>query len=103
MKIKGPTYFRVTASILLQTWLLPFTNPVNIREQSENLKEHLKIQEDLPFSLAAFIPTAALSMDHSRLISQQCIEDSRMVVKAVLNRTEWALSSIYFLFTISSI
>lgn len=44
---------------------------------------------------STFAPTALIPLDepYSHTINQQCIEDSRHYVKALLNQSEWALSS----------
>lgn len=94
MKIQGSTNLSFSVAILLQTWLLSFATPVNTTLQSENPKE------EFAFSMYSFLPTAALSKEHSALISHQCLDDSRLVLKALSNRTEWALSSIKFFFLI---
>lgn len=45
---------------------------------------------------STFVPTALMPLnegDYSHIINQKCIEDSRHYVKALLNQSEWALSS----------
>lgn len=95
MKVQGPIYLNFIAAILLQTWLLPFVATTGTATQLGNLKEHLTLEEQFTLSLSSFLPTASLNKDQPTLISHQCLEHSRLLVKSLLNRTEWALSSIY--------
>lgn len=82
--------------ILLQLWLLLIATPGTAVHQLENVNSPWMLKEDIAMSLSSFLPTAALSKDQAALISQKCVEDSRLVVRALSNRTEWALSSIHF-------
>jgi len=97
MKTEMPKYLVFFSAIVLQIWLLPFATPISTTERSENVMGHWTLEEEfLSISLSSFLPTAALSKDQAALISRKCVEDSRLLVRALLNRTEWALSSIYF-------
>ena len=99
--MQSQTFLCFSVASLLQTWLV--FRPGSAA-QSGNYKlnaSNWELEEELAVSMSTFIPTAALSNDQSGLVSRKCVKDSRMLVKAVLNRTEWALSSIFsFIFII---
>ena len=97
------TFLCFSVASLLQTWLVFLSGPGSAA-QSGNYKLNAskwELEEELALSMSTFIPTAALSNGQSDLVSRKCVKDSRLLVKAILNRTEWALSSIFiFIFII---
>lgn len=90
----GSNSLSLSTAVLLQIWILAFATPNSCVVQSKNLKGHWALEEGFTISLFSFLPTAALSKDHSTFVNKKCVEDSRLVEKALLNRTAWALSSI---------
>jgi len=94
--MRVPKSLVFSAAIVLQIWFLPLATPSSTTERPENVMGHWTLEEEFPISLSSFLPTAALSKDQATLISTKCVEDSRLLVRALLNRTEWALSSINF-------
>ena len=101
--MQSQTLICFSVASLLQTWLV-FLSAPGSAAQSGNYKlnaSNWELEEEFAVSMSTFIPTAAMSNDQSDLISRKCIKDSRLLVKAILNRTEWALSSnILFIFII---
>lgn len=91
-----PKYLVLSAVIVLQIWFLPFATSTSTTERPENVMGHSSLEAEFIVSLSSFVPTAALSKDQAALISKKCVEDSRLLVRALLTRSEWALSSIYF-------
>ena len=87
------------AVVMLQTWLLPlFTALGNALQTESSHGQWAHEREEFGVSLSSFLPTAALK-DQSLDISQKCVKDSRLVLEALLNHTEWALSGIIYFYT----
>ena len=68
---------------------------------SEDIKETNLVKEDDDFfninerssaSFSMFFPTADYPTDKSIVVSKKCVEDSRLLVRALLSQEEWALS-----------
>jgi len=72
-----------------------FATPKTADVQSESLKRQWELEEEFGVSISSFLPTASLK-DQSTPVSQKCVKDSRLVVKALLNHEKWALSSMFF-------
>ena len=84
-----PTRLRHITFITLYLFAIP---------GSVNSEENLLINEEP--SLSMFFPTAAdyyPITSKSLIVGEKCVEDSRLLVKALLNQEEWALSSIIYL------
>ena len=68
-----------------------------------NFQENATEYEDALVSISTFFPTAEFSPDESLIVGQKCVEDSRLLVKSLLNQEEWALSSIFFSFPLFNV
>jgi len=85
--------------------LIHFVIPGSVN--SEEIKEKNLVKEDDDFvninerssaSFSMFFPTADYPTDKSMVVSKKCVEDSRLLVRALLSQEEWALSSKILLF-----
>lgn len=54
---------------------------------------HTSYEQAVAARLDMYIPTAVYPTDPTVLIDKKCIEESRFVLSAIFNQTEWALSS----------
>jgi len=88
--------------------LIHFVIPGSVN--SEEIKDIHLFREDDDFvksyerssaSFSMLIPTADYPTDKSLVVSKKCVEDSRLIVRALLNQEEWALSSKILIFKLT--
>ncbi len=88
--------------------LIHFVIPGSVN--SEEIKETQLFRDDDDFvnnyerssaSFSMLVPTADYPTDKSMVVSKKCVEDSRLVVRALLTQEEWTLSSKILLFKLT--
>lgn len=89
-------WIRVWSTVLLETLLLfvGIVSSVNLGDTKDWFSLDTYVcDEDYFATFGKFIPIATHPKDKPKLLDEKCIQDSELVVKAILNQTEWVLSS----------
>ncbi len=90
--MKPNEWIRFCIAFQLKMILIHFTIPGSVNSLED--KDHFIINEDSLAYFSTFVPTSDYFKDEAMPVSKQCVEDSLLLVKSLLNHEEWALSSI---------
>lgn len=87
--LTGPLFLKTLFSLF---GIASTTNNFGMANETFSTADCL-FEKDSTVLLDNFIPTASYHTNQSSLFSKKCIQDSQLVARAILNQTEWALSS----------